>query len=396
MLPYLRLQVLITYLFGLRTLQVLLDHGFEPNERIEYLQKDGVFAEELRDMAGFAPIQILAAASLDLKDSARIGTIKQSVQSSIEDLIATAAEVLIRNGARITLEAPPKARPQRFTPSSTDAISIVSTQNQLSKVERSMFKLDKYKELLESFGADEDLKDDVIHWIEAKVVMATDRIEILEKDKDLSSFADSKGPGGSDVNSCAICWKAFKKGLIGSGSKKKTVCILSKRVLCEDCCGKSLEKDGAVYKISDGQFNMARKDITRQEDEEREAENERIRQQNLRVEMAKRASEREKQDDLFGGAFDTVKGFINSNVKEIKDLAEKIKVEGVDSDAEEEYEGLGTTLAGTRDAFNERGERLNVLRDKSAALKDGGQEYLRLAKELRLQQESRGGGFFSR
>jgi hypothetical protein len=375
-------------------LQVLLDHGFEPNERIEYLQKDGVFTEDLQEMIGFAPIQVLAAATLDLKG---IGVIKQSVRESIEDLIAAVAEVLIRNGARINLEAPPKVRPQRSIPSSFNLTSLVSTENQIPKLERSVLKFDKNKDLLESFGADEDIKDHIITWIEDRAVNSTDRIEIREKD-DLSSVPDSKEPGGSDANSCAICWKAFKKGLIGSGSKKKSICILSKRVLCEDCCSKSLDKNGTTYKISDGQFNLARKDITRQADEELEAENERLRQQRLKVEMAKRAAEREKQDDLFGGAFDSVKGFINNNVKDIKDLTDniKIKVDGDELDADEEYVGLGTTLAGTRDAFNERGERLNVLRDKSAALKDGGQEYLRLAKELRMQQESRGGGFFSR
>jgi hypothetical protein len=66
----------------------------------------------------------------------------------------------------------------------------------------------------------------------------------------------------------------------------------------------------------------------------------------------------------------TITGFINNNVKDIKDLTEnkRIKVDGDESDTEEDYVvGLETTLAGTRDAFNERGERLNILRDKSAA-----------------------------
>ena len=374
---------------------MLLDHGFEPNERIEYVQKDGVFTDELQEMVGFAPIHILAAASLDLIDLARIGVIKQSVQESIQDLISAAAEVLIRNGSRVNLEVPPNARPQRSYPS-FNITSLLSTENQLPKLERSALKFDKNKDLLASLGENEDIKDDIMTWIETKSVNATDKIAILEKE--LTSVPDCKGPGGSDANNCAICWKSFKKGIMGAGSKKKYICIISKRFLCDECCTKSLDKNGVSFKISDGQFNLARKDITRQADEEREAENERIRQQSVRVEMAKRAAEREKQDDLFGSTFDSVKGFFNDNVKDIKELTEniKIRVEGDDFEADEEYVGLGSNLAGARDAFNERGERLNVLRDKSAALKDASQEYLRLAKELQKQQETRGGGFFSR
>jgi hypothetical protein len=373
----------------------LLDHGFEPNERIEYLHRDSVYAEELEEIIGFSPIQVLAAASLEINDLGRMGLVKQSVQESVEELISKIAEILICHGARINLEIPPITRPQRSVPSSSNISSLLSTENQLPKVDRSIMKLDKNKAVLEAFASDEDLKDNIILWLEEKCVDATDRIELVEKE--VTNVLDSKGPGGSDSTSCAICWKQFKKGLIGSGSKKKSVCVLSKCYLCDECCSKTLQRNGLSYKISDGQFNLARKDVTRQADEDREAENERIRQQKLRTEMARRATEREKQDDLFGGAFDTVKGFFSDNVKDIKDLTDnfKIQVDGDDIEADEEYVGLGSNLAGTRDAFYERGERLNILRDKSEALKDAGHEYLRLATELRKQQESRG-GFFSR
>ena len=53
-------------------------------------------------------------------------------------------------------------------------------------------------------------------------------------------------------------------------------------------------------------------------------------------------------------------------------------------------------LSATRDAFNERGERLNSLAEKTAALQDASKDFASMAKELRKQQESKGifGGFF--
>lgn len=70
---------------------------------------------------------------------------------------------------------------------------------------------------------------------------------------------------------------------------------------------------------------------------------------------------------------------------------------GDDEDEEEDQlQSVTAKLSATRDAFNERGERLNSLAEKTAALQYASKDFASMAKELRKQQESKGifGGFF--
>ena len=93
------------------------------------------------------------------------------------------------------------------------------------------------------------------------------------------------------------------------------------------------------------------------------------------------ALDAEKQE-LFGGAI----------MKNMKSL-----IMGEEEEEEEDQiQSVTAKLSATRDAFNERGERLSSLAEKTAALQDASKDFASMAKELRKQQESKGifGGFF--
>ena len=95
-----------TLKFQLRgTLQVLLEHGFEPNERLEQVTIPLEGRADLEGHIGFTPLQILVAAALDAEQLSR-SAVKMStpIVSSVASTIAGAADVLVQYGARINMD----------------------------------------------------------------------------------------------------------------------------------------------------------------------------------------------------------------------------------------------------------------------------------------------------
>ena len=84
------------------------------------------------------------------------------------------------------------------------------------------------------------------------------------------------------------------------------------------------------------------------------------------------------KEELFGNVVRAVKNF----------FMEEVEVEDNSSpNANERVTGVMDSLNATRNAFNERGQKLDNLVEKTSALKDASEDFAKMAKELRESQE---------
>jgi hypothetical protein len=90
----------------IRTIRVLLEHGFEPNERIDQLEGSFEGETKLSAFIGYIPIQVVASIALEFEGVSGLYVVMRSH-------IADAAQCLVRNGARIGVDAPPLKRLRR-------------------------------------------------------------------------------------------------------------------------------------------------------------------------------------------------------------------------------------------------------------------------------------------
>jgi hypothetical protein len=97
---------------------------------------------------------------------------------------------------------------------------------------------------------------------------------------------------------------------------------------------------------------------------------------NVRLERLE-AEEAVNRDSLFGGMLEAATSFV------MGDDTPTSKTQAI--------HGLTSSLDQTRDALNERGERLAALNDKSAQMVDASSDFAKMATELRKQSEK---GFF--
>ena len=356
------------------TLESLVRHGFEPNERI-----DGRFAGfdsdlNLREHVGYTPLQILAAAALDL-DGIDGDT---GVLDKIGGVIAGVAEFMITKGGRLNVDPPPTNRLNRSAsslPIDETKASVHEQEQEASfpEVDRAKLKIEGNKTVLSIFGGEGRLRSARKLWADLGAVPLVRSLS-LTNEKD--SFANDLAPGGSDERSCAICWRPF-----GSLLNRKQKCRVTLRYICDDCSGKRvITAQGKEERVSDGQFHVARADKVRQAEDVVEQRREQLRAKTERLEKARarrEALEREEEaqrEGLFGGIINKATALMMG-----------------EEDTQESVEGLQSTLGQTRDALNERGERLNALSEKTARLVDASDEFARMAKQL---EQSQKGGLF--
>lgn len=345
------------------TLRVLLERGFEPNERIEVRQ--GV-SLSCGDFVGYAPIQVLAMVAKQV-EAMREG-LEAGAYDAIRSVIEETAEFLVRLGARPSLDLPPAARLRRTASGSRTSGSESSNAT---------FCLESTREVVQLLGGEERLKVPQQEWSDLKPIPATAMVDLLKDDK--SSFAESDAPGGSSEKSCAICWKEF-----GALVNRKHKCRVTRRFVCDGCSSKRLKADGNEFRVSDGQFLLARIDAAKEMQIRQEAEAE---QDQLKAAAVKRARSQIRQerleaedntnrDSLFGGMLDQASNFVFGD--EEKGPAQKVQ-------------GVAASLNQTRDALNQRGEKLASLGEKSSQMVDASSDFARMAKELRKKSE---GGLF--
>jgi len=369
------------------TLRVLLEHGFEPNERLEDIVDEFAGAEELACFTGFSPLQILAVAALEASEMAKGERICDSqTMKNIIEMIRGTAEFLVQNGARLNLDQPPTTRLTR--PASTLAARTLSGETNNSEtseeqdsavLDRSRLKIDSDQVLMQILGGEEVLNAAKKRWSTTKSVDYSKKNILREKSK--SSLSDSDAPGGNDEKSCAICWSVF-----GTIMNRRHTCRLSLRYVCDDCSGKRVIIDGKEFRVSDGQFLLSRVDaakvVSQRLKYEREMESKRQEQarkalleRQSQLPSCSKASDEDNRDSLFGNIVEKATNLVMGEDEDLADI---------------QSQGLADRLGQTRDALNERGDKLNSLVDKTARLESAASDFAKMAKELEKSQ----GGFW--
>jgi hypothetical protein len=78
---------------------------------------------------------------------------------------------------------------------------------------------------------------------------------------------------------------------------------------------------------------------------------------------------------------------VNSNSKIVNTRSRSARSATKSLDRNNQVSGLMGSLSATRNAFNERGEKLNTLSEKTGALRDASEDFAKMAEELCKSQE---------
>ena len=350
-----------------KTVRTLLDHGFEPNERFEGIVGQGDKFKGLSCFVGFSPLQVLALAALDARaiqltkqeleenDALTLGILR-NIMKAIQQL----AELLCKNGARINLPPPPPTRLDRPTPTGCYSLKEALDDPETSTLQmgnREELKLDgKDNEIINLLGGINRVNAAQKAFV-IKSTSNTDKSIKIE-----TASIDSDAPGGSDSNSCAICWSEF--GII---SNRKHLCRVSQRYVCNDCSMKRLVVNGSEQRVSDGQYLLSISEALKAAARIQANRQEQMKKQRQSVSQA-RASLGLKSTDGSGNSGD------NSSKTE---LSTQDRISNALS-------GLGQM----KDKVLERGDKLNSLQEKSEALEQASLDFANMAKELNRSQNS--------
>ena len=386
------LSVLLTLRFiysSNRTLDSLLNHGFEPNERIEMVNKG---TDPLNEMIGFTPLQILAAAALDVRHQVKTLSIDQNNADvhAVAAIIVSCAEILVTKGARLVVDQPPTARFNDEKKSSIEESSSDESKNRfLRYVDRSIINMERNQDIYTVLDSKKILHVCKAKWERNKVIKGSGQTDYLPG-KGLSiKIEDSNVSGGSDERNCAICWKKF-----GSIRNRKHICRASRRYVCEDCSTNAVLLDGDSRRVSDGQFNLAKYRLERREEQDRIVLSHKKKERKMKIEQAWAASHNRNRnklqqiqmddtsakEELFGSVGRAMKNFFMEEV-EVKEPQAR------DIDTNNKVSGVMASLNQTGEAFRERGEKLNNMVEKTNALKNASEDFAKMARDLRESQE---------
>jgi len=221
-------------------------------------------------------------------------------------------------------------------------------------------------------GGEERLTAAQKEWTDREAVVANSKMDLLKDDK--VSFAETSAAGGNSDKSCAICWKEF-----GAIVNRKHKCRITRRYVCDACSSKRVVLQGTeTFRVSDGQFALAVADRKKME-ADRIADEERARVRTVnqdRLQIRKEridSEERKNRESLFGGMLGQVFGEADNTATQAKQV-----------------DGLSASLNETRNALNERGQRLASLGEKSEQMVDASADFAKMAKELRKKSERQG------
>ena len=371
----------------LPTLSMLFERGFEPNERLD-TRAFGTTRTSFDEFFGYAPIHILALLALEMdvyKSEFDATTLSENMT-----LLSDTAELLIKNGARLSLDPP---LPERLREKVSTDVMETAEGAAPRRVEILTRKVESDKALLALLGGDKLVSTARKEWCAMKKVATTVTMNLAD---DNSVFDNSPSAGGSDNLSCAICWSVF-----GSLMNRKHKCRVTSRYVCDDCSAKRLVQVCSEYRLSDGQFNLARVDALAEQQgrmvsvstksdraittSNTAAASKRSEESRLAVRLERlEAEQQSNRDSLFGGVLDAAANFVMGG----DDSSSNTTLPSATSVS---MSGLTASLDETRDAFHQRGERLAALNDKSAKMVDASADFAKMASELRKQSEK---GFF--
>ena len=365
-----------------RTLEALLNIGFEPNERIEKVNKG---TDPLNEMIGYTPLQILAAAALDILH--KLSILKRAHHPDIKAaiaLISSCSEMLVSKGGRTSVDPPPALRfpDEKKTPNGEHVTTILRIINRTEII------MEKNQDVMKILDSNQNLTACRSKWQQTKLIKAcVSNANSFLKGKGLSmKLEDSNLIGGSYERNCAICWKKF-----GQIRNRKHICRASRRYVCDECSSNSVLLDGDARRVSDGQFNLISCRQERKEEQDRIQYENKKAERKARIEKAWSAShgrqnslqetqkdEAAAKEELFGSVGRAMKSFFMEEVEEPPSR---------DADTNERVSGVMSSLSQTGDAFRERGEKLNTLVEKTGALKNASEDFAKMARELKESQQ---------
>ena len=145
----------------IRTVLTLLHYGFEPNERIDWLRGNPVL--EFEEFIGFAPIQILGCAAYEVDNL--MGRVNDDVIACILKVLVDTCDSLVRNGARLSLDAPPT---QRIFAAKSDLNGTHSDSDGpvIDAYDRTTLKVESNKKIIALLGGIEKLNASKKAWQE--------------------------------------------------------------------------------------------------------------------------------------------------------------------------------------------------------------------------------------
>jgi hypothetical protein len=347
---------------------------------------------EIMDHIGFAPMQIILAATLDVLGKKE--DLGEVLYVKITDLLVNIMECLILHGGRIFPDPPPLSRSEerrqfsKKDDSTLATIDEIESRSNANSIERSQVKTQGSVELTILLGKSK-LSEAQSFWKHLKSAPVPSNI-VLHNDK--SSIGNSSAPGGSDDMNCSVCWKKF--GMV----TRKHRCRISRRFICDECSTRRIFDNDEEHRVSDGQFLLAKAEELKntnkmlgaakvQEQQRKQLTTQEVKQKQSSGGVAARlerleAEENAGRDSLFGGMMATV----------TKALGESESTKDTSQTESDSLAGLSNQLNQTRDVLNERGEKLSTLSDKSDKLVSASQDFAAMAKELNRKSNQ---GFFS-
>ncbi len=344
---------------GLQTVSVLLNHGFEPNERMDFLQScSDDYASEY---VGYTPLQVLASVGTDMKSRANLYDPDEfsARMKTIQDV----ASLLIRNGGRLAVDNPFATRSRVV-----NYVDIEGVKDGAAPVREFELLL---SDVIELFGGKNRVNAARDEFISLAACRATP-FALISSDNKLA-IPNSGQPGGSDEKSCAICWKPF-----GTIRNRQHRCRISRRYVCDECSTKRVTDESTEHRVSDGQYLLARFDAL---NSQQTRDSPQVLNKASETRPATKANQTVQEDlrnrdSLFGGIIEQASNLM------FGDGDEKVN-SGVP--------GIASTLNETRDALNERGQKLDSLAEKSEKMVEASANFADMAKQLRKQSE---GSFF--
>ena len=356
------------------TLQTLLIHGFEPNERLEGIFCEGKESKLLNAYIGFTPLQILIAAAKEVKVIDSSNEKEKDVEylravKNIIEIIQSCAKTLLEKGARVNMPHPPVTRLDRDTPPGCYSLNDAMKGTQHAKVppmsRDGLKQLDK-KQILTLLGGADRLK--APQKLFASLPKFVDSVGTFQF---FTTSRDSDAPGGSDDCSCAVCWSEF--GLI---SNRKHLCRASGRYVCNDCSTKRLLENGTEQRVTDGLFNLATF-------EQKTVSGTR------KTQVSSRATSRLDSNSNNGPSSSTSdrnRSFLGLGSSSGSSATEKKEERNLS--ATERITSAISGLGQAKDAVIERGAKLEGLAEKTDALNNASVDFMNMAKELERQQNS--------
>jgi hypothetical protein len=422
------------------TVRLLLEHGFEPNERVDWITWGSTESlKELHSIVGFVPLHVLALTALELQIATKeLMTLGKEVCTpervsycqTLEQYIAACAGILVSCGARLNvggIRQDPRAKVLQMESERLQSKKR-SSDRAFSDSIMNALKLEEGNTTLWALlGGKERLTAAFASFVQqSKAIMepSSQLFRLQEQDGMAAGVVEKAKssaillPGGDSDVSCAICWSVF-----GTFQNRKHCCRSSHRHVCDDCSTKRIQRrplnvssprTGEELRVSDGQYLLARHRSSKRisgapaqaqsvpasslsykaaratASSQQQPNPSHLSQPARQVDRGSRSQAQKQQhqeegqrEELFGNIGKSVMNFLSGEKGDDDDITQ------VESAS---IGGLQSTLGETRDRLNERGEKLISLSEKSSALADASKEFADMAKELERQQR---GGFFS-